>query len=80
MGYDGISLVKIAAAAEVMKNVVPYHFGVKANLWRESAEHTFAPVKATIEISVTNAAEPFESKQIAETFVRAVPSILRWHC
>lgn len=70
MGYDAISLATIEAAAGVPKNVIPYHFGSKANLWREAADYIFSPVKAKIESLAAQSDEPVDPALIAETFVQ----------
>lgn len=69
MGYEAISLATIEAAAQVPKNVIPYHFGSKANLWREAADFIFEPVKAKVDTLAESAGKPIHATQIAEAFV-----------
>ena len=69
MGYDSISLATIEAAAKAPKNVIPYHFGSKANLWREAANFIFQPIQAKVDALAAHAHAPVDAKQIVETFV-----------
>ena len=69
MGYDSISLATIEAAAKAPKNVIPYHFGSKANLWREAANFIFQPIQAKVDALAAHADAPVDAKQIVETFV-----------
>ena len=71
MVYDSISLATIEAAAKAPKNVIPYHFGSKANLWREAANFIFQPIQAKVDALAAHAHAhaPVDAKQIVETFV-----------
>lgn len=45
-GYDGASLMDIAAAANTRHPLLLYHFGSKDNLWRQVMAHVFEELKA----------------------------------
>lgn len=45
-GYDGASLMDIAAAADTGHPLLLYHFGNKENLWRQVMAHVFEELKA----------------------------------
>ncbi len=54
-GYDGASLMDIAAAADTGHPLLLYHFGSKEALWRQVMEHIFEELKsnysAVVELS-----------------------------
>ncbi len=69
LGYDAISLATIEAAAQVPKNVIPYHFGSKPNLWRACADYIFAPVNIKMDTIAVASDAPVDPKRFAALFV-----------
>ena len=45
-GFDGASLPKIAAIANIADPLIHYYFGSKDNLWRETVEYAFGGLVA----------------------------------
>lgn len=48
LGFDGASTRSIATRAGVNQGLIPYYFGTKEALWRESVDRAFGLLRATM--------------------------------
>lgn len=75
LGYDGASTRTIASRAGVNQGLIPYYFGTKEALWRESVDRAFADLRAGLEVAQEDAAVGESStdervEQLIRRFVR----------
>ena len=61
-GFEGASLPKIAAMAEVAPTLIHYYFGSKDKLWRETVDHSLGNLRRESEaiLSATRALAPLD--------------------
>jgi TetR/AcrR family transcriptional regulator len=69
-GYDGASLMDIAARADTRHPLLLYHFGNKENLWRQVMAHVFEELKAHYS-AVVDLSRDLSALDSLKMFIRA---------
>ena len=73
-GYDGVSMRRIAAAADTKIAHIAYYFGGKADLYRAVFEHRIAPIsearRSTLQLLLARASPPPTVIEVLEAFAR----------
>lgn len=69
-GYDGASLMDIAALADTRHPLLLYHFGSKENLWRQVMSHIFDELKANYS-AVVELSRDLSALDSLKMFIRA---------